>query len=47
MNSQFFWSVFMETGAPEAYLLYHKAKSLEDTYVPDHQSLGTACEGIR
>ncbi len=24
MNSEFFWNLFMETGAPEAYLLYRR-----------------------
>lgn len=47
MNAQFFWDVFMQTGAPEAYLLYNKAKRMEDVYVPDHQSAGSAGEGIR
>lgn len=47
MNAQFFWNVFMQTGAPEAYLLYNKAKRTEDDYVPDHQSAGTTGEGIR
>ena len=47
MNAQFFWNVFMQTGAPEAYLLYSKAKHGEDVYVPDHQSSGAAGEGIR
>ncbi len=47
MNAQFFWNVFMQTGSPEAYLLYSKAKHGEDVYVPDHQSSGAAGEGIR
>jgi len=25
MDPELFWSLFMETGAPELYLLYHKA----------------------
>ncbi len=47
MNSQFFWNVFMQTGAPEAYMLYQKAKRMEDMYVPDHQCLSASGEGIR
>ena len=27
MNASFYWSVFLETGAPEAYLLYRSAAS--------------------
>ncbi len=26
MDAQLYWSLFLETGAPEAYLLYRKAK---------------------
>ena len=26
MNASFYWSVFLETGAPEAYLLYRGAQ---------------------
>ena len=29
MDAAFFWDLFMETGAPEAYLIYqHKRKNL-------------------
>ncbi len=47
MNSHFFWNVFIQTGAPEAYLLYQRAKRMEDVYVPDNQSLSAEGEGIR
>ena len=36
MNAYNYWQLFLDTGAPEAYLLYlYKAKS-EGTYVPNH-----------
>lgn len=40
MNAQNFWNVFLETGAPEMYLLYSRARKLEETYVPDHPGSG-------
>ena len=40
MQAQNFWELFMETGAPEMYLLYHHAKKMEETYVPDPQGAG-------
>lgn len=43
MNSQFCWQLFLDTGAPEAYLLYNKAKKMEDMHVPDDQGTGIAC----
>ena len=36
MNSQDYWQIFLETGAPEMYLLYNKARKMETDYVPDH-----------
>ena len=36
MNAKDYWTVFLETGAPEAYLLYSAALKTEGKYVPDH-----------
>lgn len=35
MKSSDYWSVFLETGAPEAYLLYSAALKREESHVPD------------
>ena len=35
MNSAEYWQLFMETGAPEAYLMYSKMLKTEATYVYD------------
>ena len=35
MNSMDLWQVFLETGAPEMYLLYNKARKAEFLHVPD------------
>lgn len=40
MQSQNYWELFLETGAPEMYLLYHQAKRMEENYVPDHPGSG-------
>lgn len=29
MNAAFFWELFVETGAPEAYLLYRRENGTE------------------
>ena len=34
MHAVDYWQLFLETGAPEAYLLYQKERKLEGTYVP-------------
>jgi hypothetical protein len=33
MNSQNLWQVFLETGAPEIYLLYNQARKMESLHV--------------
>ncbi len=33
MDSNTFWQVFWETGSPEAYLLYAKARHMEEADV--------------
>ena len=35
MNAQDYWSIFLETGAPEAYLLYTRALKMEEKHVFD------------
>lgn len=35
MDSRNFWQVFIETGAPEMYLLYNKARKMEELHVSD------------
>ena len=36
MNAKDFWQLFMETGAPEAYLMYSKQLKMETHYVYDN-----------
>lgn len=42
MNAQDYWKVFLDSGIPEYYLLYNRAKKMEETYVPDNAGAGTA-----
>lgn len=42
MNSQELWQVFIETGAPEMYLLYNKARKTEELDVLDDPRIGAA-----
>lgn len=42
------WQLFLETGAPEAYLLYKtQAKRTDNTHVSDNQSTGAASNGLQ
>lgn len=47
MNKQELWQLFLETGAPEAYLLYNRAKRMELSHVSDNQSTGIAPDGLQ
>ncbi len=47
MKSQDYWQVFLETGAPEMYLLYSKSRKMEESYVPDCQGTGTAGHSLQ
>lgn len=38
MNAQEYWTLFLETGAPEMYLLYNRARRLEVYNVSDIKS---------
>ena len=36
MNSKDYWQLFLETGAPEAYLMYSSRLKMEEQHVFDH-----------
>ena len=40
MNAQLCWQLFLETGSPEAYLMYNEAKRLEQRHVPQYKGPG-------
>lgn len=42
MNAQSYWRLFLETGAPEVYLMYNKAKKAETADVSDDQGIGSS-----
>ena len=36
MNAEIYWKLFMQTGAPEAYLLYTEQVKMEAGHVSDN-----------
>ena len=42
MLAQDYWQMFLETGAPEMYLLYNNARKTERSDVLDDSGLGAA-----
>lgn len=47
MNAMDYWKIFMETGAPEAYLSYAKALKMEEDHVFDHARPGAPGHGLQ
>lgn len=47
MNSQTFWQLFLDTGAPEMYMLYNKAKKMEDSHVSDDSGSGVTGNALQ
>lgn len=46
MLSMDYWKLFLDTGAPEMYLMYNAAKRAEVTNVFNDQGTGTACNDL-
>ena len=47
MPSQDYWNLFLETGLPEAYLLYKSVLKAENSHVFDDSRPGTAGHSLQ
>lgn len=47
MNAKDYWTMFMDTGAPEAYLLYTRALKMEADHVPEDTGTGASGHGLQ
>lgn len=47
MDAQGIWQVFLDTGAPEAYLLFNKVRKMEDIHVLDDSGACAAGHGLQ
>ena len=47
MQATDYWNLFMETGAPEMYLMYTKALKMEESHVFDHTGAGGSGHGLQ
>ena len=47
MNAREYWQLFMETGAPEAYLMYSKQRKAETISVYDHSGHCPESNGLQ
>lgn len=46
MNAAEYWKMFLETGAPEVYLMYTSALKMEEANVSDHQGNRPQSDGL-
>ncbi len=42
MDAKNYWKVFLDSGIPEYYLLYNRARKMEEANVLDHQGTGAS-----
>ena len=47
MNANQLWQMFLETGAPEVYLLYNQAKRVEDNRVLENSGTGASGNSLQ
>ena len=47
MNANDCWQLFLETGAPEAYLMYSKLLKAEEGHVSDHTGYRPESNGLQ
>ena len=47
MDAANYWQLFIDTGAPEMYLLYQQARKTEEYYVSDHPGDRPAGHGLQ
>ena len=47
MMAQDYWKLFLETGAPEWYLLFNNARKMESTHVLNDQGFGSASHSLQ
>ncbi len=47
MRASDYWTLFVETGAPEAYIAYTRAMNLEAKHVFDDSGLGDSGNGLQ
>ena len=47
MDSHIAWQLFMETGAPEMYLIYNQARKAEMPHVFDNSGIGAESHKVQ
>ena len=47
MNAEDYWRLFLDTGAPELYILYQNAQKMEKIHVLENTGAGTQSHSLQ
>lgn len=47
MDAKDLWQLFLDTGAPEVYLMYNKAKNMEEDRVFNDEGTGASSHSLQ
>lgn len=47
MDAKEYWQLFLETGAPEVYMMYTRTLKTEGSHVPEHHSPGAESQRLQ
>lgn len=47
MDAKEYWQLFLETGAPEVYMMYTRVLKAEGSHVSEYNSLGAESERLQ
>ena len=47
MNANDYWTIFLETGAPEMYLMFNQARKMEEENVFNGSGACPTCQGLQ
>ena len=47
MDARDYWQLFVETGAPEMYLMYSNALKMEENHVPERSGTCIESHGLQ
>ena len=47
VDAKEYWQLFLETGAPELYMMYTRALKSEGNNVPEHHSIGAESQRLQ
>ena len=47
MDAPSYWNLFLDSGLPEYYLMYSRAKAMEESHVFEHKGFGASGNALQ